>query len=146
MIRAAVVCLINDARTDHGLPRLHASPPLDHVAQRWTNLMVARGDVQDDPNLGRRALTAGFSWSALGESTGSGYATPRQIVSAWLASAPHCQVLLDPLYADVGSGVTRRAVPGFGPGGATWTEAFGLASGDQAPSANWGPSDGCPYG
>src|SRR5205823_9943783 len=39
--RAAVVCLINQQRTQRHLPALHPRRSLDRAAQRWTDAMVA---------------------------------------------------------------------------------------------------------
>jgi uncharacterized protein YkwD len=139
------VCLINSARADHGLPPLRANGALTLAAQRWTNAMVAKDTGGNDPRLGRRVAADGFNWSAVGQNAGTGYRTPRQIVRAWMASTPHCQIILDPSFADVGTGVNRHAVTSFARGGATWTADFGLAEGARAPSGNWSPANGCPY-
>jgi uncharacterized protein YkwD len=145
VIRAAVVCLINDARANHGLPRLRGSGDLGRSAQHWTDVMVSAGSLSHGSNVGARISAAGFRWSNVGEIVGAGYGTPRQIVKAWMQSTTHCQVILDPLFADVGTGVAPRAVAGYARRGATWTADFALASGRRAPSGNWGPANGCPY-
>jgi uncharacterized protein YkwD len=144
-IRAAVLCLVNDARRDHGLPPLHARASLDRAAQHWTNTMVGSGYLGHGTDLGGRVIAAGFNWSNVGENIGSGYGTPNQIVNAWLASPDHCRIILDPSFADVGTGIARHAVPGFAHRGGTWTEDYGLPIGARAPSGKWGPADGCPY-
>ncbi len=145
VIRAAVVCLFNDARANHGLPRLHGSGALGRSAQHWTDVMVSAGSLSHGSNVGARISAAGFRWSNVGEIIGAGYGTPRQIVKAWMQSTTHCQIILDPMFADVGAGVARRAVAGYASRGATWTADFALASGRRAPSGNWGPANGCPY-
>jgi uncharacterized protein YkwD len=144
-IRAAVVCVLNDARADHGLPPMHANAALDRAAQHWTNTMVAGGSLSHGTDLGGRISAAGFRWATVGESIGSGYGTPNQIVNAWLASPIHCQIVLDPAYADIGAGVSRHSVAGYARGGATWTADFALPMGAHAPSGNWGPANRCPY-
>jgi uncharacterized protein YkwD len=144
-IRAAVVCLLNDARVNHGLPRLHGSGALGRSAQHWTDVMVSGGSLSHGSNVGARVSAAGFRWSNVGEIVGAGYGTPRQIVQAWMQSPTHCQVILDPTFADVGTGVARHAVAGYANRGGTWTADFALASGRRAPSGNWGPANGCPY-
>jgi uncharacterized protein YkwD len=62
-----------------------------------------------------------------------------------MASTGHCQNILSPRFREVGTGVSRRPIAGLSSGGGTWTQDFGLAMGQPAPSANWGPAQGCPY-
>jgi len=145
LIRRAVVCLLNDARANHGLPRLHASGALGRSAQRWTNAMVADGSLSHGSDVGARVSAAGFNWSNVGEIIGAGFGTPRQIVKAWMRSPTHCDVILDPTFADVGTGVVDHSVAGYARRGATWTADFALPRGHRAPSGNWGPANGCPY-
>ena len=143
-MRAAVVCLINKARAAHGLPRLRSSRKLNHAAQNWTEAMLASGTFSEgDP--GARVSAVGFNWSTVGENIATGFQTPRQAVSAWMASQGHCENILDPVYTYVGTGVDPRPVRGFASGSATWTQDFGLPMGGRGPSSNWGPASHCPY-
>jgi uncharacterized protein YkwD len=144
-LRNAVVCLINEQRAAHHLPALHASRRLDRSAQGWTNRMVATGDFSHGSDFSARISAVGFVWSAAGENIATGYLTPRSVVSAWMASTGHCQNILSPSYSEVGTGVSRRPVSGFGSTPATWTQDFALPMGHYSPSGNWGPADGCPY-
>jgi uncharacterized protein YkwD len=142
--KAAVVCLVNEQRAAHRLPPLRDSPLLDRSAQGWTNTMVSSGSFTHGADFGSRISATGFHWSSAGENIATGYTTPSAVVTAWMGSAPHCQNILNPTYANVGTGVLSRVVgrPGHG---ATWTQDFALASGHHAPSGNWGPANGCPY-
>ena len=142
--RDAVVCLINEQRAAHRLPPLHESPLLDRSAQGWTNSMVASGSFTHGADFGARISAAGFRWSSAGENIATGYATPAAVVNAWMHSAPHCQNILNPTYASIGTGVLARVV-GSPHRGATWTQDFALAAGHRAPSGNWGPANACPY-
>ncbi len=94
---------------------------------------------------GARVSAVGFRWSTVGENIATGFATPRRVVAAWMASQGHCQNILDPIYTNVGTGVNRGRVSGFASRPGTWTQDFGLAMGRRAPSHNWGPSNACPY-
>ena len=96
-------------------------------------------------NFAGRISAAGFRWAAAGENIATGYRTPRQVVAGWMASAGHCQNILDPTYRDVGTGVNRHPVAGYASRPGTWTQDFGLTVGTRAPSRNWGPAHGCPY-
>ena len=97
--------------------------------------------TEGDP--GARISAVGFNWSTVGENIATGYRTPSRVVAAWLASAPHCQNILDPIYTDVGTGVNKSAIGGGRSG--TWTQDFGLPMGRRAPSHDWAPAEHCPY-
>jgi uncharacterized protein YkwD len=144
-MRAAVVCLINQQRNRHHLPALHARRSLDRSAQKWTDAMVASGQFTHGVNFAARITAAGFDWQAAGENIATGFPTPSSVVNAWMGSTDHCRNILDPTYADVGTGVNTHPVGRFASGPSTWTQDFGLWMGHGAPSANHGPANGCPY-
>ena len=142
-LQNAVVCLINRQRAARHLPRLHENRRLNRSAQGWTNTMVRHHDFTHGADFAARITDVGFDWSMVGENIAAGYRTAAAVVRAWMASPGHCRNILTPTFVDVGTGVSRRAVPGGGRG--TWTQDFGLPMGAHAPSGNWGPADGCPY-
>lgn len=144
-MRAAVVCLINQERAAHGLPALRVDDRLNNSAQAWSNRMVAMHRFTHGANFARRISAAGFRWSAAGENIATGYMTPRQVVDGWMGSTGHCENILNPTYRDVGTGVDRHAISGYGTGPGTWTQDFALPMGKSAPSRNWGPANRCPY-
>jgi uncharacterized protein YkwD len=143
-LQDAVVCLINEQRARHHLPRLHANRRLDRSAQGWTNTMVRDGMFSHGADFASRISAVGFSWSRAGENIATGFETPATVVNAWMGSTGHCENILSPSFADVGTGVSRRGVPGAGTRG-TWTQDFGLPMGHHQPSGNSGPANGCPY-
>jgi uncharacterized protein YkwD len=143
-MRAAVVCLVDRERAARQLPLLHADARLDRSAQRWSDAMVSGHMFTHGTNFAARISAAGFKWAAAGENIATGYRTPRQVVSGWMASAGHCENILNPTYRSVGTGVNRHPVAGYASGPATWTQDFGLAIGTRAPSHNWAPARGCP--
>jgi uncharacterized protein YkwD len=136
----AVVCLINEQRAAHRLPRLSASPLLDRSAQGWTDTMVRSGSFSHGADFGARISAAGFAWKSAGENIATGYPTPHAVVNAWMASADHCRNILNPTYSSIGTGVVSIRAHG-----ATWTQDFALAAKRRPPSGNWGPANGCPY-
>jgi len=144
-MRAAVVCLINLQRAARQLPSIRENGRLERAAQAWTDAMVARQEFSQGSDFGTWAIAGGFNFSALAENIATGFATPRAVVSAWMASTGHCRNILNPSYADVGTGVNRHAISGVARGGATWTQDLGLAIGQRPRSDNWRPADGCPY-
>ena len=144
-LRTAVVCLVNEQRTSRNLPPLHASRLLDRSAQDWTNAMVTSDVFSHGTNFAARISAAGYVWRAAGENIATGFQTPRSVVNGWMASTGHCQNILNPTYANVGTGVSSHAVRGWASGPGTWTQDFALSMFKSPPSANWGPADGCPY-
>jgi len=145
VLRAAVVCLINQERAAHHLPVLTASPLLNNSAQRWTNAMVSSDQFTHGTNFAGRISAAGYDWRSAGENIATGFATPRSVVAAWMASSGHCQNILNPSYRNIGTGVSRRIVKGYATGVGTWTQDFALGMHQSAPSGNYGPASGCPY-
>jgi uncharacterized protein YkwD len=143
-LQHAVVCLINRQRARHHLPRLHASRRLNRSAQGWTNTMVREGSFGHGSDFASRITAVGFHWSMAGENIATGFVTPAAVVRAWMASAGHCENILSPSFADVGTGVSRRGIAGAGSYG-TWTQDFALPMGHRPPSGNSGPASGCPY-
>jgi uncharacterized protein YkwD len=134
-VRAAVLCLHNKVRAQHGLPPLREDGDLRQAAAGHSNDMVDRRYFEHTTPGGRtmvdRIVSAGFvranaGWM-LGENlewgTGS-LATPRGAVKAWLDSPPHRANLLKRGYREVGVGVAL-GVPTGNQAGATYTVDFG---------------------
>jgi uncharacterized protein YkwD len=144
-MRAAVLCLINQQRADHGLPALRESGLLDRSAQGWTNVMVATRNFWHGVNFAARITAVGFVWRDAGENIATGFPTPASVVTAWMASKDHCQNILGPHYSRVGTGLSRRAVGSFASRPSTWTQDFALPMLGRVPSQNTGPERGCPY-
>lgn len=129
----AILCLINWARSSHGLRRLHASGPLRRAAERHSADMVRRryfdhtGPRGDNPM--RRVRRAGYHPGTLGETIAYGdgsYGTAAMTVHGWLHSAEHRRILLDPVLRDIGIGVAAGTPdPGAGDGGITVTADLG---------------------
>ncbi|MGI8864508.1 MAG: CAP domain-containing protein [Solirubrobacteraceae bacterium] len=143
MMRSAVVCLVNQQRAARHLPALHSSRRLDASAQRWTNDMIRTSTFSHGPDFSSRIDATGYFWSTAGENIATGFATPREVVTAWMASLDHCTNILNPTFRDVGTGVNSQALGRYG--ASTWTQDFGLWMGHHAPSHNFGPQHGCPY-
>lgn len=141
---AAVVCLINQQRTGHGLPALKVSTKLDRSAQGWSNAMVADNTFSHGSNFSRRISAAGFRWNAAGENIASGFTTPFSVVRAWMGDVGHCQNILRPVFDYVGTGLE---ISGNRSGDLqdTWTQDFGLLSGTRTGTSNMKPAEGCPY-
>jgi uncharacterized protein YkwD len=134
-VRAAVLCLHNKVRAQHGLPALredgdlrqaaagHSSDMVDH---RYFEHTTPGGRTMVDRIVGAGYVRANAAWM-LGENLewGTGrLATPRGAVKAWLDSPPHRANLLKRGYREVGIGVALGVPNGDQPG-ATYTVDFG---------------------
>jgi len=144
-MRKAVVCLVNKQRTARGLPALTEQSQLQRSAQSWTNTMVLQNSFTHGAAFWNRIQAVGYDWQAAGENIATGFATPEEVVNAWMGSTGHCRNILNPQYVSVGTGVLARPVPSAASDAATWTQDFGLTMNQNAPSHNWGPANGCPY-
>jgi uncharacterized protein YkwD len=144
-MRAAVVCLINQQRSRRGLPSLSISSQLNGSAQAWNSMMVSTDVFTHGTNFAGRISAVGYDWQYAGENIATGYPTPASVVSAWMASPPHCRNILDPHFRNVGTGESPAGIPSERSGSATWTQDFGLLTSQSPPSGNTGPQKGCPY-
>lgn len=145
LLRSAVVCLINQERSQHHLPPLSASPSLNRSAQGWTNAMVSSDQFTHGTNFAGRISAAGYVWRSAGENIATGFSTPRSVVHAWMGSTGHCENILNPTFRNVGTGVSTRPVKGYATGTGTWTQDFALGMHSSPPSGNTRPMDACPY-
>lgn len=133
---AATLCLLDEQRAQRSLPALRPQVELTQAAQSYAADMVAWRFFDHVTPAGRtlldRVQATGYLrpagiW-ALGENLawGSGLdGTPRQVVAAWMASAPHRANLLEPAFRDVGIGVAVGVPVRPGSDGATYTTDFG---------------------
>jgi len=131
-----VLRLANAARAQPrtcGNRRFGAAPPL-----RWANELGAaalvhsrdmasrnyfrhRGE-RDGSEAGDRATRQGYRWRRVGENIAAGQGSPEQVVSAWLASPPHCENLMSRDFAEMGA---AYAVNDHSDSTIYWTQVFG---------------------
>jgi uncharacterized protein YkwD len=133
--RHATICLINRARSQHGLGSLRNAALLDRAAAAHSRDMVRRDFFSHNSPGGSTPsqridhtgyLNGARSW-AIGETIAWGtgrLASPASIVRGWLHSPEHRAILLDGRFRDLGIGVAIGA-PSGGRGGATFTGDFG---------------------
>ena len=105
--------------------------------------MIKTATFTHGTDFSARISAVGYLWSSAGENIATGFQTPRQVVTAWMGSTDHCHNILDPVYADVGTGLSTQPLAQYSP--STWTQDFGLWMGHSVRSHNYGPSRGCPY-
>jgi uncharacterized protein YkwD len=138
-LRAALRCLVNATRAEHGLRTLRSDARLNAAADRHSADMVTRGFfahvTPDGRSVTERIRESGYlggsqDW-ALGEDIGWGtgaLSTPAAIFRAFMHSPPHRRVILDRDFREIGVGVAQGVpVPGES-AGATFTLDFGDVS------------------
>ena len=142
-MRAAVLCLVNRARSSGGEVPLQPNGDLHEAAQGHSTDMVL-GDYFEHISPGGstpldRMRASGYlsqtngSWE-IGENIAFGTlqeATPQAVVARWMASPGHRANILDARYRATGIGVSPRVPTSFagGQGGATYTQDFGSLGG-----------------
>jgi uncharacterized protein YkwD len=139
-VREATLCLINRERANAGESPLAPNPQLASAAQAHTEDMVWGGYFE---HVGRhgdtpvsRMRASGYIYSAhvgyeVAENLGWGtlwLATPRAIVSAWMASPGHRANILNGRYRDTAIGVSPHPPGSYagGQAGAVYTQDFGV--------------------
>jgi uncharacterized protein YkwD len=127
---AAVRCEVNAIRRNAGLPPVRGSATLRRAAVRHSRDMVTRrffshvspsGATLRD-RVARTGYLRGARRPRLGENIawGSGSAAaPAGIVSAWMQSPGHREIILTPAFREVGVGIAGGAPQGGS--GATYT-------------------------
>ncbi len=140
VIRAAVLCLINQERAAHGIAPLAANPELEQAAEGHTQELVqddyfahiSPSGVTPVDRIRETGYIPGPSVGyVIGENLAWGtysLATPHAIVDAWIASPGHLANILESQYRETGIGITS-AVPvslGEGEPGATYAQEFGV--------------------
>jgi len=135
LVRAAILCLHNQIRTQAGLPGLKDNAKLRKAALGQSNDMVANGyfdhtSLEGDTFVDR-ILAAGYAkrndgWT-LGENLAWGtgdLSTAQGVMNAWMNSAGHKANIVKKAYREVGIGI-RLGVPTDDGVGATITADFG---------------------
>lgn len=127
-----VLNLTNSFRQQNGLQPLSYSDRLSVAAQTYSQSMATQdffahaGLDGSTPQI--RGTSAGYE-GGIGENIAAGYATPNDVVQAWINSPGHRANLLNPSYRDLGIGYYN--LPND-PGNLNyqyyWTQDFGIPS------------------
>lgn len=113
--------LLNQARTQQGLPALESNAQLQQAARAHSQLMASRQklshQLRDEPVMRERLAMTGFYFDTDGENVGFNQ-TAEGAHQGFMHSPPHRANILNPDYNTVGIGVVER-------GGTIWvTEDF----------------------
>src|SRR3954451_4125306 len=130
----AILCLLNQQRTAHGLRPLRLNKKLAKAALRHSKVMVARHffahEGVDGNPLSRirkvHYIPRRGRWT-VGENLAAGTGTAasaQQIVVAWMNSPPHKANILTRAFREIGIGIVPKSPTSPGPG-ATYTTEFG---------------------
>jgi uncharacterized protein YkwD len=136
-VSVVTVCLVNRERTSRGLKPLALQGQLSDASLGFSALMVREQFFShvapDGTDMVDRLSRAGYirdglsGWNVgenIGWGTGS-YATPAEMVKAWMDSPGHRENILNKEFREIGIGVIL-GVPQSGlSGGATYTTDFG---------------------
>jgi uncharacterized protein YkwD len=127
-----MLCLVNQARTARGLPRLVATKALvkaaDHKARdilrcdEFSHEACEREFTYWMTHFGYDGCNAGenIAWGS------GGLGTPASIFKAWMKSQGHRENILGP-YEETGIGLQSGKLEGYG-GAHIWTQEFGSRS------------------
>jgi uncharacterized protein YkwD len=144
-IRAAVICLHNEARAKAKVALLSEDGRLVDAAQRHADDMVTQGYFAHDAPSGidpfdrmRRTgyIAPGIVWTA-GETiawASGAHATPRAVMDAWMDATTQRLTLLAPDFRDIGVGITLGAPVERGPGASpavTYTVDYGWRTSER---------------
>jgi uncharacterized protein YkwD len=136
--RAAVRCLLNRKRENHGLRPLGKSRRLKRAAQRHTRHMQDHRcfahECPGEPSVLSRLKRVNYIHNGLrrwsyGENIAYGgnyLGSPRGIVRAWMHSPGHRHNILNPDFREIGIGVADGIPPEPSSNGATFTTDFGM--------------------
>ena len=130
-VQTDTLCLINNRRRKHGLPRVSENHRLDLASMRHARDMAKRNFFEHGDFVGRikRAdyLDGAGSWT-VGENIawgGGRYGTPAAIVRMWMDSPPHRANILSTHFREIGIGIARGTPSARVDGGATYATDFG---------------------
>ena len=139
--RAAVRCLINKVRRNHGRRRLDNDRRVARAAYRHTKYMEEHHcfshQCPGEPSLGSRLRRADYIKSkhnrfGYGENIGAGtkrLGTPRRIVRAWMGSSSHRAMILSGSWDEFGVGFAKGTIQSRSGSGGIYTVDFGFTRG-----------------
>lgn len=117
---AQVVRLVNQARSQNGLPPLTEDWELSRVARYKSQDMKDRGYFSHtSPTYGtpfQMIRAFGLTYRYAGENIAMGYATPQAVMEGWMNSSGHRANILSPNFTKIGVGYVAK--------GNYWTQMF----------------------
>ncbi len=111
-----LVRLINLERLEAGVVR--SSAMLDEAAEQYSCEMVKHAFFGhehpcDGSDVVTRVESVGYDFSVVGENLAAGLWSASDILDAWLESAAHREILLDPEFSEIGVAVRKGGPHGI---------------------------------
>ncbi len=118
--RAQVVALVNQERAAYGLGAITLNGQLNQAAQDFCCAML-EGDFfpadHINPDTGEgpedRIEATGYEWRSVGENIARGHTSPQEVVTAWMNSPGHQQVILGEFHTEAGVGICSGGAYGL---------------------------------
>lgn len=111
-----VIELTNKERQKEGLPPLVTNTALENAAKLKAENMFSENYWAHFAPSGKTPwdfiLGSGYKFSFAGENLAKNFYTPKEVVSAWMASPTHRENLLNPKYKDIGIAVEDGVLNG----------------------------------
>lgn len=105
---AEVIRLVNIQRVNNGIWELTMNQELTNAAQAHSNDLGCNfrmsHDSLDGTTYDQRIFSFGYAGSFVGENVAGPYATPADVVDAWMNSQAHRDAILNPWFFEVGVG------------------------------------------
>ena len=125
----AVACLVNWARRQEGRARLLRRSALRRAAELKGQSVASCGQFSHTPcgaPVTSGVNASGYRYETFGENlfAATGSVTPRQVVTAWLASPSHRATMLSGRFRHVGAAPVRASGLLGGTDAVVWTATF----------------------
>lgn len=119
-----VLELVNLERGERDLHPVVMSPELTAIAKDYGEQMVARGffghrDPETNEGPADRVMAGRYAFIAIGENLAAGQPTAAEVMKAWMESESHADIIVDPVWREVGI-----AVVAGGELGIYWVQEF----------------------
>ena len=112
-VQAAVIALVNDARSGQDLPPVRDEPRLGQAAQSLACDNAAAGRLghrsTDGRDMAGRVEGAGYDWAELAENVAQGQTGAAEVVTDWMDSPPHRKNILNRAVTEAGVGIAVQA-------------------------------------
>ena len=103
----------NSSRSANGVAALSLNAKLDAAAQAKANDMASRNYWSHNTPEGNPpwvfVTDQGYSYQKLGENLAAGFSDEQSTINGWMASPPHRENLLDPVFSEVGFGFANNS-------------------------------------
>lgn len=109
---------MNLVRAEAGLRAVQSNPVLNAATSAYARLLAERGHFShtgpDGSTPEQRLKAAGYSGAFLGEALAAGQASAQAVVSSWLASPAHRDILMTAAATSIGIGHYYQAGSNYG--------------------------------